>query len=120
MNEQRINEFLQAIGERRFDDLETMLAPEAVLRWITPGSVGEKTGIDDITDRFRAWFGWLTQLDILSTHSEAIGNRFLFSYQFRAQKPDGDWHTVRQQGVLDADDTGIGAIDLVCTGFLAE
>lgn len=120
MNEQSITKFLQAIGERRFDDLDTMLAPDPALRWITPGGVGEKTGTTEVVDKYRTWFGWLTQVDVLSTHSETLGNRFLFAYQFRVQKPDGDWRTVRQQGVLDAGDAGITAIDLVCTGFVAE
>jgi len=120
MNEQAIRKFLQAIGERRFDDVKATLAPESALRWITPGGVGSQTGTDEVADKFRAWFGWLTQVDVSSTHSEAFGNRFLFAYQFRVQKPDGDWRTARQQGVLDADDAGITAIDLVCTGFVAE
>lgn len=120
MNEQGVNSFLQAVGERRFDEVRTMLAPESGIRWITPGGAGEQTGIDEVTDRFRTWFGWLTQIDVESTASEAVDNRFLFAYRFRVQKPDGDWRTVRQQGVLDAGDSGITAIDLVCTGFLAE
>lgn len=31
-------------------------------------------------------------------------------------EPNGAWRTVRQMGVLDADDDGISAIDIVCTG----
>lgn len=118
MNEQSINAFLRAVGECRFDDLQTVLVPRTSLRWITPGGVGADAGVDPVVDRFRQWFDWYKHIDIVSTDSQAMGGRFLFSYQFRVQKPDGGWNTVQQQGVLDADDAAITAIDLVCTGLV--
>lgn len=119
MNEQAVQQFLQAVCERRFDDLEQLLTPGVVLRWITPGGMDEQSGADTVVDRYRSWFGGLKRVDVLSTHCEAMGGRFMFSYQLRVCKPDGTWRMVQQQGVLDASDAGVVAVDLVCTGFLA-
>lgn len=120
MNEQTINEFLRAVGECRSDDLKDMLVPNASIRWITPGGTGEKAGLEAVADRLWSWFSWLRKVEILSTDCEDAGGRYLFSYRFRVQQPDGDWRLVRQMGVLDANDEGISAIDVVCTGLLPE
>lgn len=120
INEEWINAFLRAVGECRSEDLQQMLAPNASIRWITPGGTGEKADMEAVVDRFRSWFAWLRKIEIVSTNCEDAGGRYLFSYRFRVQQPDGGWYTVRQMGVLDADDDGISAIDIVCTGLLAE
>lgn len=120
MNEHAVNQFLRIVGERRYPELEAVLAPDVVLRWITPGGTGERAGAGEVVDRYRTWFGNLSQVNVLSARSETMGSRFPFAYRFRVCKPDGDWYIVQQQGVLDAGDAGITAIDLVCTGFLTE
>lgn len=120
MQEQPIEHFIRAVGACRYADMRELLLPRAALRWITPGGTGEEAGVDKVVDRYRGWFGSYPHIEIQSVNAEAVGARFPFAYQFRVQRPDGDWRIVRQTGVMDCNEAGITAIDLVCTGLLAE
>lgn len=115
MSGHNINKFLHAVGERRFDDVRAMLAPKPDLRWIMPARTGEQTATDEVVDRFPTWFERLTQINVVSTCTDTVGGRFLFAHPISGA--NAGWRTVHQQGVLDANDKGIIAIDVVVPVF---
>ncbi|HET6613953.1 MAG TPA: nuclear transport factor 2 family protein [Kofleriaceae bacterium] len=120
MAQQKLDQFLAALGARRFDDVKATFAPDVKFRFLMPGVAGEADGADDVAGKFQAWFGWPEKLEVVTTVGETVVDRYAFKYRFRALKTDAGWRTIQQQGMMDISDSGITAIDLVCSGFRAE
>jgi hypothetical protein len=113
---------VDAICDRRTDDLTSVLAPDATLRALLPGGPREWAGADAVVGRFAHWFGD-AELEVVERDVRPIGPRVQVRWQVRvrAERLGPGWRVVEQVAYVDADAGGrIARVDLLCTGYLPE
>jgi hypothetical protein len=114
---------IQAPGERDFERLEAVLAPDVRFRGLITMGPFEENGAADAAARFRAWYGEADSLEVLHTDTTEVADRFRVTYRLRVsgKKPAGDGvHLIEQHVFGDVGDDGITALDLLCSGFRRE
>jgi hypothetical protein len=115
--------FLEALANRRFDQLATTLDPSVRFRALLPSGWREWEGRQDAGEAFRSWFGQSDEFELVDATVGAVGGRLHLAWRLRVRpapfgKGDG-WHVIEQQVYADAGST-IRSFDLLCSGFNAE
>jgi hypothetical protein len=113
---------VDAICDRRADDLAAVLVPDATMRALLPGGLREWAGADAVAERFAHWFGD-AELEVVERDVRPVGRRVRVRWQVRvrAERLGPGWRVVEQVAYVDVDAEGrIACIDLLCTGYLPE
>lgn len=111
--------FLDVLGRRDFDELETLLARNVWFRALLPRRIHESANAQDAIAAFRDWIGQSSDFQVLATdHHNSQGREFV-SYRFllRPEWAPEQWHIMEQSGYLREKESSISRLDIVCTGF---
>jgi len=112
--------FLDHLAARRFEELASSLAPDAVARFLLPPGAQETIGADPIARRFEGWFGGASSFSVLSTGNQPVGGRSLLHWRFRLSRDGQSTEVIEQVAFADAGPAGIYRLDLLCSGFLPD
>jgi ketosteroid isomerase-like protein len=105
-----------AIAERDEAALGACFAPDAQFRALTPSGLRERSGAADTASLISAWFGDSTELDLLDSGSDEVGDRLHVSYRFVGVE-EGEPYVVEQHLYCTVSEGKIMRADLVCSGF---
>jgi hypothetical protein len=83
---------------------------------ISPGPV-ELSGADPAAAKFAAWFGELSELELVQSGSHEVGDRLHVFYRLRVRRPGDSWKIVEQHLFCALDAGRVTALDLACSGF---
>ena len=121
MDEQPIPDtFLSALSTRDFARLSNCFAPAAQARLLLPRGPEVSSGRVEITRRIEGWFAEASDFEVLETGHEQVGHRHRLTWRFRLRRNGGSPEVIEQVAFADVTPDGIGAIDLMCSGFLRE
>ena len=107
---------MRAIAEHDETALGACFASDAQFRALTPSGLRERSGAAETASLVSTWFGDSTELDLLDSHSEEIGDRVRISYRF-AGVEEGDPYVVEQILYCTVSENRIVHADLLCSGF---
>jgi ketosteroid isomerase-like protein len=96
--------------------LAACFVPDAEFRALIPPGLRERTGAADASSLISQWFGDSTELRLLDSHSDQVGDRLHVSYRF-AGVEEGKAFVVEQHLYCTVDDGKIMRADLLCSGF---
>ena len=107
---------VRAIAEQDEAALSECFAADAEFRALIPRGLRERSGAVEAASLISQWFGDSTELHLLDSDSEEIGDRLHFSYRF-AGVEEGEPYLVEQQLYCTVRDGKIARADLLCSGF---
>ena len=105
-----------AIAEQDESALAGCFAPDVELRALTPHGLRERAGAIEAASLISLWFGDSTELHLLDSHSEEVGDRVHVSYRFEGVE-EGEPYLVEQQLYCTVADGKVARADLLCSGF---
>jgi len=116
--------FLDALGNRDWQQLESILDSKMRFRALVPGpeKSGElRTSLDGAgTVRYlRLWFGEADHFEIKKSEVHRVASRYHFSYLIRLHDEDG-WQVIEQHVYCDIRNGLIQGLDLLCSGFIPD
>jgi TusA-related sulfurtransferase len=113
-----------AIAERDFGALAATFAPDATMRMLVPRGALEDQGSEAIAARFERWFGSYAELELESSEVTTIAHRVRAVWRLRVTPPaEAEMNaskTIEQVVFMDVEGGRIRALDLLCSGFIAE
>jgi hypothetical protein len=112
--------FAGALAAGDFDGLTAMLATDVRMRALIPPGPVELSGAADAGAKFASWFGGSTNLELIRTGSDEVGDRLHVFYRLRVSRAGDPTSIVEQHLFCALDEDRISAIDLVCSGFRPE
>lgn len=112
--------FVDQLTARNFEQLASVLAPDAVARFLLPRGPQETAGAEAIARRFEGWFGGATNFTVLSTGNQEVGGRSLLQWRFRLSRDGRSSEVIEQVAFVDSGPEGVYRLDLVCSGFLPD
>ena len=117
--------FLEAFVERDYEMLAATLSSTVHFRALLPPGPREEDGTAAVTDVLRSWFGSAEDFEVVDATLGAVADRLHLSWHLRLRPAPFDigpgWHTIEQQAFATPGPSGtIEALDLLCSGFLAE
>jgi ketosteroid isomerase-like protein len=107
---------VRAIAEQDEAALTECFAPDAEFRALTPPGLRERSGAVETASLIAGWFGDSTELQLLESSSEEVGDRVHVSYRFKGVE-EGKPYVVEQQLYCTVADDKITRADLLCSGF---
>ena len=110
------SELVQAVAAQDESALQACFATEVEFRGLTPFGLRERTGAVEAAALISAWFADSTELDLVNTHTEEVGDRLYISYRFHGVE-EGEPYVVEQQLYGTVQDGKIAHADLLCSGF---
>lgn len=115
---------IRALADRDFKALAANIAPNATMRMLVPRGALEDSGNQAIADRFERWFGSYAGFELESSEVVPMAHRVRIVWRFRVtphpESEIGASKKVEQVEFCDVEGTTIRAIDLLCSGFIAE
>jgi TusA-related sulfurtransferase len=115
---------IRALADRDFKALAATIAPNATMRMLVPRGPLEDSGNQAIADRFERWFGSYATFELESSEVVPMAHRVRIVWRFRvtphAESEIRASKKVEQVVFCDVEGTTIRAIDLLCSGFIAE
>lgn len=122
--------FLDALTRRDFEALAACLAPDVRMRAVTPLRELDLHGQDEVSDRFRMWFGDAPEFGMVDASIGGVGSRAYLSWRIQTHGRGGtpvtevvEQHvflgcaTAATEGAPPVAQPRISAIDLLCSGF---
>ncbi|MFP5352460.1 MAG: nuclear transport factor 2 family protein [Actinomycetota bacterium] len=103
-----------------FDGVAALFDPDVEMRALLPDGPQTYNGREEVTGRFRWWFGTGDEIRTIHAEAEAVEDRIALSYGFHilnageGSKPG--WHSIEQRAFCDVGTT-IERMDIVCSGF---
>ena len=110
-------ELLAGISGRDFARIEACLAPDAVLRALTPHQLREEHGSRAIAGQYRYWLEPLDDFELLAGDQEQIADRVRIRYRFRGRDPEKGWQENEHTAYAALADGSIASLNLSCAGF---
>ena len=92
-------------------------ADEAHFRALIPPGLRERTGASETAALIASWFGDSTELDLVDTRADEVGDRIHISYRFSGVE-EGEPYIVEQHLFCTVHEGKIERADLLCSGFL--
>lgn len=89
---------------------------DAEFRALVPPGLRERTGAGDTAGLVASWFADSTELNLLESRTEEIGDRLHITYRFEGIE-DGEPYIVEQHLYCSLADGAIERADLLCSGF---
>jgi ketosteroid isomerase-like protein len=107
---------VQAIARQDEAALAECFSSDAEFRALIPSGLCERGGATEAAALISRWFGDSTELELLDSQSEEVGDRAHISYRF-AGVEEGEAYVVEQQLYCAIADGKITRADLLCSGF---
>jgi ketosteroid isomerase-like protein len=107
---------VQAIAGQDEAALAECFAPDAEFRALIPGGLSEHRGATEAAALISRWFGDSTELELVDSRSDEVGDRVHIAYRF-AGVEEGEPYVVEQQLYCTVADGKITRADLLCSGF---
>ena len=105
-----------AIAARDREALAACFAADAELRALIPPGLRERAGAVDVSELIASWFADATELELVQSHIETVGDRLHVAYTFRGVEEDEPF-VVEQQLYCETSDGKIMSASLLCSGF---
>ena len=105
-----------AVASQNQSALAGCFATDVEFRALTPPGLRERTGGGEAASLISQWFGDSTELHLLDSHSNEVGDRLHVSYRF-AGVEEGKEYVVEHHLVCTVADDKIVRADLLCSGF---
>jgi hypothetical protein len=108
--------FVEALAARDVSAIAACLAPGVEFRALVPPCLRERTGAEDAAALVAGWFVDSTELDLVESCAEEVGDRLHLAYRFEGVE-DGDPYIVEHHLFCTAAGGVIERADLLCSGF---
>jgi len=108
--------FVAAVAAVDREALAACFTPDAEFHALTPNGLRERSGGEEAAALVAAWFGDSTELDVVDSRAEEIGDRLHLAYRVEGVEL-GEPYVVEQQLYCVVADGGIARADLLCSGF---
>jgi ketosteroid isomerase-like protein len=105
-----------AVAAQNATRLTECFAPDVEFRALTPPGFRERTSAVEAASLISRWFGDSTELHLLDSHSNEVGDRVHVAYRF-AGVEEGEEFVVEQHLVCTIVEDKIVRTDLLCSGF---
>lgn len=86
------------------------------LRALVPPGLRERTGAQDAAELVAGWFADSTELNLIESRTEDVGDRLHIAYKFEGVE-DGEPYVVEQHLYCMLVGGAIERVDLLCSGF---
>ena len=110
------SELVQAVAAQDQSALQACFAAGVEFRGLTPFGLRERNGAGETATLISAWFADSTELDLVDTHTEEVGDRLHVSYRFHGVE-EGEPYVVEQHLYCLVGDGVIERAELLCSGF---
>ena len=107
---------VEAIAAQDVAAIATCFADETEFRALIPPGFRERTGALETASLIGAWFADSTELDLVESNTEEVGDRVHIAYRFEGVE-EGEPYVVEQQLYGNVQDGKIAHADLLCSGF---
>jgi hypothetical protein len=107
---------VQAIARQDAGAIAACFAPEAEFRALIPPGLRERQGAGEAAALLAAWFGDSTDLLLIESRSEGVGDRLHLAYRFHGVE-EGEPYVVEQHLFCTLNGEKIASADLLCSGF---
>jgi hypothetical protein len=108
--------FVEAIAAQDESAIAACFARGVEFRALIPPGLRERTGAEDAAALVAGWFADSTELDLVESRTEEIGDRLHVAYRFEGIE-DGEPYVVEQHLYCTLAGGVIERADLLCSGF---
>jgi ketosteroid isomerase-like protein len=108
--------FVEAVATQDGAALAECFVPDAEFRALIPPGLRERTGAVEAASLISQWFGDATDLRLLDSRSDEVGDRLHVSYRFTGVE-EGTAFVVEQHLYCTVREGKIARADLLCSGF---
>lgn len=105
-----------AIAAQDAKAIARCFANDVEFRGLTPRGLRERSGAEETAVLVAAWFAYSTELELVQTASDQIGDKLHIFYRFQGIE-EGEPFVVEQQLYCSVAEDRIARADLVCSGF---
>jgi hypothetical protein len=106
----------EAVAAQDASAIAACFAPGVEFRALVPPGVRERTGAEDAAALIAGWFADSTELDLVESQTEEVGDRLHVAYRFEGVE-DGEPYVVEQHLYCMLTGGIIERADLLCSGF---
>jgi ketosteroid isomerase-like protein len=107
---------VEAISAQDEAAIAACFTPETELAALIPRGLRERSGAQDTAATIAAWFADSTELELVESRTEEVGDRLRISYRFEGVE-EGEPYVVEQHLVCTVADGKIERAHLLCSGF---
>ena len=108
--------FAVAVAAQDESGIAACFTPGVEFRALVPPGLRERIGAVDAANLVAGWFADSTELDLVASRTEKIGDRLHVAYRFEGVE-DGDPYVVEQHLYCTLVGGLIDRADLLCSGF---
>jgi ketosteroid isomerase-like protein len=108
--------FVEAVATQDRTALAECFVPDVLFRALTPPGFRERTSAAEAATLVTQWFGDSTQLRLLDSRGDEVGDRLHVSYRF-AGVEHGESYVVEQHLFCVVREGRIARANLLCSGF---
>jgi hypothetical protein len=107
--------FVEAVAARDESAIAACLAPDVEFRALLPPGLRERAGAEDAAALVAGWFADSTELDLVESRTEEVGDRLHLAYRFEGVR-NGNPYIVEQHLYCTVAGGVIDRADLLCSG----
>ena len=108
--------FVAGIAAQDVSELAACFADGVEFRALIPPGLRERTGAEDAAALVAGWFADSTELRLVESRSEEVGDRLHIAYRFEGVEDD-EPYVVEQHVYCEVGDGVIERASLLCSGF---
>jgi hypothetical protein len=108
--------FVDAVAAQDESAIAACFTPGVEFRALIPTGLRERTGAEDAAALVAGWFADSTELDLVDSRTEEVGDRLHVTYRFEGVE-EGEPYVVEQHLYCTLADGAIERADLLCSGF---
>jgi hypothetical protein len=108
--------FVEAVAAQDESAIAACFSRGIEFRALVPPGFRERTGAEDAAALVAGWFADSTELDLVESQTEEIGDRLHIAYRFEGVE-DGEPYVVEQHLCCVLAGDVIEHADLLCSGF---
>jgi hypothetical protein len=109
-------QFVEAIAAQNESALVACFRPDVEFRALIPPGLRERVGAEDAAALVAGWFADSTELDLVESRTEEVGDRLHVAYRFEGVE-GGEPYVVEQHLYCTLAEEAIERADLLCSGF---
>lgn len=107
---------VEAVATQDESAIEACFADDAQFRALVPSGLRERNGAVETASLISGWFADSTELDLVESRTEEVGDRLHISYRFQGVE-EGEPYLVEQHLYCGVRDGLIERANLLCSGF---
>lgn len=107
---------MEAVAAQDESAIAACLTRGVEFRALVPSGLRERTGAEDAAALVAGWFADSTELDLVESRTEEVGDRLHVAYRFEGVE-DGEPYVVEQHLYCTLTGGAIERADLLCSGF---